>query len=153
MYVAVVVGGVYGAILSLFLSFLFMGFGQSAAGGFTSLWGEKWLYSSTLFPFIISFSILGFYLNKRTKQQTNKKKWIISFLLAFLITLYSGTVGALFGEFMVRGTLESMNISGTFTWGSIYSIIFLPVTTVIAYCLIYGLEEILKRFVIKSLEG
>lgn len=148
-----VVGGVYGAILSLFLSFLFMGFGQSAAGGFTSLWGEKWLYSSTLFPFIISFSILGFYLNKRTKQQTNKKKWIISFLLAFLITLYSGTVGALFGEFMVRGTLESMNISGTFTWGSIYSIIFLPVTTVIAYCLIYGLEGILKRFVIKSLEG
>lgn len=153
MYVAVVVGGVYGAILSLFLSFLFMGFGQSAAGGFTSLWGEKWLYSSTLFPFIISFSILGFYLNKRTKQQTNKKKWIISFLLAFLITLYSGTVGALFGEFMVRGTLESLNISGTFTWGSIYSIIFLPVTTVIAYCLIYGLEGILKRFVIKSLEG
>lgn len=153
MYVALVVGGVYGAFLSLFSSFLFMGFGQSAAGGFTSLWGENWLYWSTLFPFIIGFSILGFYLYKRNKQQTNKKIWIISCLIAFLITLYSGTVGALFGEYMVRGTLESMNISGTLTWGSIYSIVFLPITTVIAYGLIYGLKGILNRFVIKSVEG
>lgn len=71
---------------------------QSLAGGITVFLGENWLYFATIVPFIITFSILWYYLSKQEKV-TNKKLWLLSLLSAFLITLYSGTIGAiLFSE-------------------------------------------------------
>ena len=76
------------------------------AQGLTSsvkfLYGEGWLYFATFVPFVITFSVLGFYFTKRGNV-SNKKLWLLSLLSALFITLYSGTIGALFGEFIVRG--------------------------------------------------
>lgn len=107
-------------------------------------WGEKWLYFSVIVPFAIAFIILGNYFHNR-KELSNKKLWEISFGCAFLVTLYSGTVGAIIGENTVRGGLETININGTLVWGLIYAVVLLPLTTPFAHLLIVGFTKLLDR--------
>lgn len=134
----------YGIVISLLSSLLFMLFAQMISGGVTMLWGEKWLYFSVIVPFAVAFAILGGYFDKR-KELSNKKLWEISFVCAFLVTLYSGTVGAIFGETIVRGGLETINIEGTLLWGIIYTVVLLPLTTPFARLLIAVFTKLLNR--------
>ncbi|MED4601804.1 hypothetical protein P9314_13980 [Paenibacillus validus] len=128
-------GLIFGALFSFITALLFMLIGQVWAGGITSFWGEEWLYFSVIIPFAITFAVLGGYFHNRNAL-SNKKLWLISLISAFLVTLYSGTVGAIFGETIVRGGLETINVEGTFVWGTIYAFILLPLTTPFARFLI-----------------
>lgn len=149
----VFIGFIFGFIFSLVISFVFMLFAQAMAGGFTSLTGGSWLYYATVVPFIVTFMILGAYFAKR-ETVSNKKLWLISLQSAFFVTLYSGTIGALFGEWVVRGGrfivpieggYTSVNFEGTLIWGVVYAFVLLPLTTPIARLLIQGFLELLKK--------
>ncbi|WP_232321194.1 hypothetical protein [Sporosarcina ureae] len=109
--------------------------GQAWAGGITSLWGEGWLYLSVVIPFVITFVVLGEYFQNRDGL-SNKKLWLTSLISAFFVTLYSGTIGAIFGETIVRGGMETINIGGTLIWGTIYAFVLLPLTTPFARLII-----------------
>ncbi|KYG90138.1 hypothetical protein MHH70_09305 [Metasolibacillus sp. FSL H7-0170] len=137
-------GLIFGVVLSFVTALLFMLIGQAWAGGITSFWGESWLYFSVIIPFAIAFSILGGYFQNK-KGLSNKRLWLISLLCAFLVTLYSGTIGAIFGETIVRGGMETINIEGTLVWGTIYAIILLPLTTPFARLLIGVFYKIIGR--------
>lgn len=136
-------GFVFGALFSLFTALLFMLMGQFVAGGFTSFWGESWLYFAVIVPFVITFTVLGGYFHNKN-EISNKKIWLISLLCAFLVTLYSGTVGAIFGEFIVRGGMKTINIEGTLVWGTIYAFILLPFTTPFARLLIGIFHKLIR---------
>ena len=147
------IGFIFGFILSLLISLVFMLFAQGMAGGVLSLTGEMWLYYATIVPFIVTFMILGAYFAKR-ETVSNKKLWLISLLSAFFVTLYSGTIGALFGEWVVRGGsfitpteggYTSVNFEGTWFWGFVYAFVLLPLTTPVARLLIQGFLELLKK--------
>lgn len=131
----VVFGLFFGAIISVLTAFLFGSFAQTAAGGMTSLLGESWLYLSLAVPFTLTFAVLGGYIYNRTSI-TNKKLWLISLISAFFVTLYSGTIGAIFGEAIVRGGMKTINIDGTLGWGTIYAFVLLPFTVPFARLLI-----------------
>lgn len=137
-------GLIFGILLSFITALLFMLLGQMWAGGITSFWGESWLYFSVIIPFTITFAVLGGYFHNRNKL-TNKKLWLISLLIAFLITLYSGTVGAIFGEYIVRDGMETINVEGTLIWGTIYAFILLPLTTPFARLLIGFFYKIIRK--------
>lgn len=137
-------GLIFGAVFSFVTALLFMLIGQAWAGGITSFWGESWLYFSVIIPFAITFAILGGYFRNR-KELSNKKLWLISLICAFLVTLYSGTIGAIFGETIVRGGMETLNIDGTLVWGTIYAFILLPLTTPFARLLIGIFYKFIKR--------
>jgi magnesium-transporting ATPase (P-type) len=98
------IGIIFGLILSLFSTFLFCSIAQTLAGGTSTFWGG--LYLATIVPFIITFSILGYCLSKQPKVK-NRKMWIISLLSALSISIYTGTIGALFGEYIERGGLRT----------------------------------------------
>ena len=148
------IGFMFGFIFSLLTSLVFMLFAQGMAGGVTSFTGESWLYFATIIPFIVTFIILGGYFAKR-ETVSNKKLWLISLLSAFLVTLYSGTIGALFGEWVVRGGRFSVplegggyvgvNFDGIWFWGFVYAFVLLPLTTPVARLLIQGFLELLKK--------
>ena len=149
----VFIGFIFGFIFSLLISLVFMLFAQGMAGGITSLTGESWLYYATVIPFILTFMLLGGYFANR-ETVSNKKLWLISLLSAFFVTLYSGTIGALFGEWVVRGgsfitPTESgytgVNFEGTLTWGLVYAFVLLPLTTPVARLLIQAFLELLKK--------
>ncbi|MGF9715264.1 hypothetical protein [Cohnella thermotolerans] len=137
-------GLIFGAVFSFVTALLFMLIGQAWAGGITSFWGESWLYFSVIIPFAITFAILGGYFRNR-KELSNKKLWLISLICAFLVTLYSGTIGAIFGETIVRGGMETLNIDGTLVWGTIYAFILLPLTTPFARLLIGIFYKFIRR--------
>jgi RsiW-degrading membrane proteinase PrsW (M82 family) len=137
-------GLIFGALFSFIIALLFMLIGQAWAGGITSFWGESWLYFSVIIPFAITFAVLGGYFHNR-KELSNKKIWLISLISAFLVTLYSGTVGAIFGETIVRGGLETINVEGTLVWGTIYAFILLPLTTPFARFLIGIFYKIVRK--------
>ena len=137
-------GLIFGILISFITALLFMLLGQMWAGGITSFWGESWLYFSVIIPFTITFAVLGGYFHNRNKL-TNKKLWLISLIIAFLITLYSGTVGAIFGEYIVRDGMETINVEGTLIWGTIYAFILLPLTTPFARLLIGFLYKIIRK--------
>ena len=128
-------GFIFGVVFSFVAALLFMLIGQASAGGITSFWGESWLYFSVVIPFAITFAILGGYFHNRNELST-KKLWLISLICAFLVTLYSGTIGAIFGETIVRGGMETINIDDILIWGTIYAFILLPLTTPFARLLI-----------------
>ncbi|MCM3634508.1 hypothetical protein [Paenibacillus camelliae] len=136
-------GFIFGALFSFITAMLFMLIGQMWAGGVTSMWGESWLYFSVVIPFVITFTVLGGYFHNR--NATNKKLWLISLICAFLITLYSGTIGAIFGETIVRGGMETINIEGTLVWGTIYAFILLPLTTPFARLIIGVFYKLISR--------
>lgn len=137
-------GLIFGILLSFITALLFMLLGQIWAGGITSFWGESWLYFSEIIPFTITFAVLGGYFHNRN-ELTNKKLWLISLLIAFLITLYSGTVGAIFGESIVRNGMDTINVEGTLIWGTIYAFILLPLTTPFARLLIGFFYKIIRK--------
>ena len=137
-------GLIFGALLSFITALLFMLIGQTLAGGITSFWGESWLYFSVIIPFAITFAVLGGYFHNRN-EISNKKLWQLSLLSAFLVTLYSGTIGAIFGETIVRGGMRTINIEGTLIWGTIYAFILLPLTTPFARFLIGIFHKIIRR--------
>ncbi|MBS2773186.1 MULTISPECIES: hypothetical protein [Anoxybacillaceae] len=145
----IVIGVIYGFVLSFCSALLFMLIAQSLAGGITVFWGENWLYFATIVPFIITFSILGYYLSKQEKV-TNKKLWLLSLLSAFFITLYSGTIGAIFGEYIVRGSIETINIDGTLKWGTIYAFVLLPLTASFGHLIIHFFYMLLNRLNISN---
>jgi len=118
--------------------------GQTLAGGITLFRGERWLYFSVIIPFAITFSVLGGYFHNKN-EISNKKLWLLSLLSAFLVALYSGTIGAIFGETIVRGGMKTINVEGTLIWGTIYAFILLPITTPFARLLIGILHKIIRR--------
>lgn len=147
------IGIIFGFVLSFCISFMFMLFAQGLAGGFTSLFGESWLYFSTIVPFILTFAILGFYFTKK-EMVSNKKLWLLSLISALFITLYSGTIGALFGEWVVRGGslrtyteggYTGVNVDGVLMAGVVYAFILLPLTTPLARFIIQAFLELLKK--------
>ncbi|MCH7321519.1 hypothetical protein LZ480_06390 [Solibacillus sp. MA9] len=141
---ALIKGFIFGAVFSFVAALLFMLIGQILAGGVTSFRGESWLYFSVVIPFALTFTVLGGYFHNR-KDLSNKKLWLISLICAFLVTLYSGTVGAIFGETIVRGGMETINIDGTLVWGTIYAFILIPFTTPFARLLIGIFYKMIRR--------
>jgi len=79
--------------------------------------------------------LLGGYFYNRN-EVSNKKLWLLSLVIAFIVTLYSGTIGAILGEYIVRGGIETINVEGTLIWGTIYAFVLLPVTVPYARILI-----------------
>lgn len=153
-----IIGTIYGLCLSFCLSFFFMLAAQTAAGGMTLLFGEIWIYYATSIPCSLTFAILGFYFTKR-ENVSNKKLWLLSFLSALFITLYSGTIGALFGEYIIRGGslrtyieggYTGVNVDGVLIWGTIYAFLMLPLTIPLACLLIQAFYELLKKYKIAS---
>ena len=148
----ILIGITFGIVLSFSFSLVFMLFSQGLAGGIISFWGESWIYLATIVPFIFTFPILAIYFVKREKP-TNKELWLLSFISAFFITLYSGTIGASFGEYIVRGGLRTytengyvgINVEGVLIWGTIYAFIFLPFSTPLARWFIHLFHILLKR--------
>lgn len=136
-------GAIYGVIISFIVAIVFMLIGQAWAGGITSLWGESWLYFSVIIPFAITFTLLGWYFQK--KEVSKKRLWLLSLITAFLVTLYSGTIGAIFGEMIVRGGMETINVEGTLIWGTIYAFVLLPLTTPVARLLIGVFYKFVKK--------
>lgn len=129
------------------------------AGGFTSAFGESWLYFSTIVPFILTFAILDFYFTKQEEKVSNKQLWLLSLISALFITIYSGTIGALFGEWVVRGGslrtyteggYTGVNVDGVLLAGAIYAFILLPLTTPLARLIIQAFFELLKKYKIAS---
>ena len=128
-------GLLFGALVSFISAWLFQLNAQQWSGGVTLFWGERWLYFSVIIPFSITFAVLGGYFHNRM-EPTNGKLWLISFVCAFLVTWYSGTIGALLGETIVRGGTSTLNVEGTLIWGTIYAFVLLPLTTPFARGLI-----------------
>ena len=154
----IIIGTILGFGLSFFISFIFMLVAQRLAGGVTSLFGESWLYYATIVPFTLTFAILGFYFTKK-ENVSNKKLWLLSLITALFITLYSGTIGALFGEYIVRGGslrtyteggYTGVNVEGVLVWGTIYAFILLPLTTPLARLIIQLFFDFLQKYKITS---
>ncbi|OMF55193.1 hypothetical protein BK139_17755 [Paenibacillus sp. FSL R5-0490] len=154
----IIFGLIFGFVISLCFSFLFMGAAQGLAGGFTSLAGERWVYYATFPPFTITFSILGFYF-ARQDNVSNKKLWFLSIISALFNSLYTGTIGALFGEYALRGgslrtytasEAAGINVEGVLIWGTLYAFILLPLTVPLARLLIGAFLELLKKFKINK---
>jgi hypothetical protein len=69
---------------------------------------------------------------------------MISLIGALFVTWYSGTIGALFAEYMIRGGLRTymdggyvgVHVEGVMMWGTIYAFVLLPFTTPFARFLI-----------------
>jgi len=147
----VIVGIIFGLGLSFCISFMFMLVAQGLAGGFTSLFGESWLYYATIIPFILTFAILGFFFVKQ-ENVSNKKLWLLSLISALFISLYSGTIGAVTGEYVVRVLIRGgeyhwqMLIEDIFLWGSIYAFILLPLTIPFARLIIGVFYKFIIRF-------
>jgi hypothetical protein len=53
---------------------------------------------------------------------------LISLYTAIFISLFSGTIGAILGEYIVREGFETIVIEDTLLWGTIYSFLLLPVS-------------------------
>ena len=148
----ILTGIAFGIGLSVAISFGFMLVAQLLAGGFTSLSGDAWLYFATIVPFALTFAIVGIYFVSR-EHPTNKKLWLISVISAFFVTLYSGTIGALFGEYIIRGGLRTytdggyvgVNVEGVLVWGTIYAFIFLPFSTPLARWFIHIFQLLLRK--------
>ncbi|SOC15684.1 hypothetical protein SAMN05880501_108127 [Ureibacillus xyleni] len=136
-------GVIFGLIIAFVSAWLFMQIAQFIAGGITSFWGESWLFYAVIIPCTLTFAFLGGYFYKK-EEVTNKKLWLISLLSAFFITLFSGTIGAILGESIVRGGMETINIEGTLVWGTIYAFVFLPFTTAFARLIIGGFYSFIK---------
>ena len=100
-------GLIFGALFSFITSWSFVILANRFVirGIPETLLGEPWLYYATIVPFILTFSMIGGYFSTR-KGLTNRKLWIISAISAFFITLYSGTVGAIFGEHIIGNYRE-----------------------------------------------
>jgi hypothetical protein len=61
------------------------------------------------------------------------------------VTLYSGTIGAIFGELIVRGGMETINVDGTLVWGTIYAFLLIPITTPFARLIIGIIHSLINN--------
>lgn len=138
-----ITGVFFGVMISLIIALLFMLIGQMWAGGITSFWGESWLYFAVIIPFAITFGVLGGYFHNKD-ELSNKRLWLISFISAFFISLFSGTIGAILGETIVRGGTETINVEGTLVWGTIYAFVLLPITIPFARLIIGAFYKLIK---------
>lgn len=151
----ILTGMVFGIVFSLLTAFIFIFIGQIVAGGVTSIWGESWLYFAVIVPFTITFTVLGGYFQSK-RELSNKKFWLISLISAFFVTLYSGTIGAVTGEYVVRVLIRGgeyhwqILIEDILLWGTIYAFVLLPLTTPFARLLIGGFYELIKGKVFSS---
>lgn len=116
-----------GIFCSIFIPYLFNSVGNTLAGGHINYWGASWVYIAFSIPLMLSMVIMGYYLSTQ-KNISNKKMWWISFFVALIVSLFSGTLGILISEMIVRGNLNTFNLEGSMIWGVIYSIILLPIT-------------------------
>ena len=141
---SITIGIVYGVVSSLLFSFTFVLFGQGAAGGFTMLFSEFWLYIATLPVFTLGFMVLGYIFSKNTTF-SKKASWIYSSIIAFIVTFYLSTIGSLIAHHILYP--DGMGIyeryiyfaefdDNIFYWGLVYSIVLLPLTTIITRYLI-----------------
>lgn len=140
----VIVSVIWGIIMSFGSSFLFFNGAGMVAGGMLWIWGESWLYYATLLPFLITFLLLGRYFSMQEKV-SNKQLWKISLVTAFFVTWFSGTIGAIIGEYIVRGEMQTINVDGTLIWGTIYAVVLLPLTTPFARVILGMFRFILKK--------
>jgi hypothetical protein len=67
-----------------------------------SYWGKSWLYIALSIPMIISMAIMGYYLSSQSNVQ-NKKMWWISHFVTLIVSLFTGTLGILISEMILRG--------------------------------------------------
>ncbi|WP_192892899.1 hypothetical protein [Planococcus salinus] len=148
---AVMFGIFYGGIFSALSALLLTGGAKTAAGGGSSFLGESWLFIAILLPFILTFALLGSYFSKIHKI-SKKKVWIISFVSAFLISLYTGTIGTLIGEYIVRGGMETILVGQTFLAGTVYTFVLLPVTVPLLWLLITGFVQVLHQYHLSNIE-
>lgn len=116
-----------GIFCSIFIPYLFSSIGGTLAGGRISYWGASWLYIAFSIPMILSMAILGYYLSTQ-KNISNKKMWWISFFIVLIVSLFTGTLGIIISELILRGNLNTFNLEDSMIWGVIYSIVFLPIT-------------------------
>ncbi|MGE7916206.1 hypothetical protein [Lysinibacillus xylanilyticus] len=116
-----------GIFCSIFIPYLFNSVTDTLAGGRLSYWGASWVYISFSIPLMLSMVIMGYYLSTQ-KNIPNKKMWWISFFVTLIVSLFSGTLGTLISEMILRGNLNTFNLEGSMIWGVIYSIILLPIT-------------------------
>jgi len=72
------------------------------------------------------------------------ERWL--YCCAFSVTLYSGTIGSIFGEMIVRGGIKTLKFEDTLVWGTIYAFILLPLTTPFARLLIEFFYKPMKKF-------
>lgn len=155
---SITLGIIYGVVTSTLFSFMFVLVGQGAAGGFTLLFGEAWLYIATLPIFTVVFVILGYVFSK-DRTFSKKSVWIYSCIIAFIVTFYVSTIGSLIGHHLLND--DGMGIyeryvfyeeyrtgDNPFYWGLIYSVVLLPLTTVVARNLIKLFE-----FILTSING
>lgn len=138
------IGILFGLITSAVTAWMFQQIGGIMAGGITSFWGESWLYISVILPFAMVFGILGGYFQKHSRLST-KKLWQISIGSAFFITWFSGTIGAILGETLTRGSMETINVEGTWVWGTIYAFVLLPITVLFARFVIDIFHKLIKK--------
>lgn len=141
-FLSILFGAFYGVVLSFILSFFIMFFGGILAGGLGtgSILGELWLYYATVVPFAIVFMVLAIYFRKVGKF-TKMAHWKMSAIVGLFLSWYSGTIGTLFGEYLVRGGLKTggyvyVNVEGTLIWGNIYSFALLPIIIPLTFVLI-----------------
>lgn len=125
---------------SFFIPYFFSSASESLAGGRMSYWGQGWLYIAFGIPMILSMAIMGYYLSNRMKIE-NKKLWRISFFITLIVSLFTGTLGILISEMILRSNLNSLNVEGSIIWGIVYSIIFLPITVPLGKFIINSLHK------------
>lgn len=135
-------GFLFGIVLSGIIPMILMIFGQLLAGGLSSLWGESWLYFAFIVPFTANAVILTGYFHS-SRDIAPKKMWLISVISAVTVSLYTGTIGTITGEAIVRGGFASVNMEDTLQWGPIYAALLLPISIPLCWLL----NGILKSFV------
>lgn len=123
-------GIILSVLISLAIAFIFGTSGSFFGGGFTIIGAESWFYLAIIIPFIINFVFVYNYF--KNKELTKKNIWIISSFSALFVSLFTGTIGAIIGEAIVRGEIASIVVGDTLIWGTIYSLILLPITIPLA---------------------
>lgn len=125
--VAILKGIIIGVIITLIIPTLFGLSAQRAAGGYTSPFFEPWLYIGVSITTIPGLAYLGYYFSKK-RTLSNKERWKISAIAVSAISILGNSFGAIIGNYILLGTLETTNTDAVFIWGIIYAVIFLPIT-------------------------
>ncbi|WP_050184059.1 hypothetical protein [Domibacillus robiginosus] len=139
-----IAGLIFGVIGSMMGCLLFVAIAGTYAGGSTSVWDTPF-YLSLVVPFTLSFVILGNY-TARHRKISSKKLWVISLIIAFTVTLYTGTIGAIFGEYIIHGDLQTTNVQGIIEWGFVFSFLSLPVTIPVSRLVIQFFILVLEEY-------
>ncbi|GLC88275.1 hypothetical protein [Lysinibacillus piscis] len=140
----IVKGLVIGVICASIIPFVFMNIGQSLAGGTVSYLGGTWLYLAIMIPIIIALIGGGYYFSV-VHTVSNKTMWWISFAMALIVSLFTGTVGILMAEKILHGNLDTLNVKSIMVAGIIYSVVFLPITVPLGKLILHILYKWVVR--------